>query len=52
MAVTFVVFALYGILAAAVREKVVARPRVTLWMRRVFGGAFMGLAGKLALTER
>lgn len=52
MAVTFVVFALYGLLAAAVRDHVLARPRVTLWMRRSFGAAFAGLAGKLALTDR
>jgi threonine/homoserine/homoserine lactone efflux protein len=52
MLVTFVVFALYGVLAASVRDAVLARPRVTLWMRRVFGASFAALAGKLALTER
>jgi threonine/homoserine/homoserine lactone efflux protein len=52
MAVTFVVFALYGVLAAAVRDQVVSRPRVTLWMRRTFGAAFAALAGKLAVTDR
>lgn len=52
MAVTFAVFALYGLLAASVRERVLARPRVTLWMRRCFGAAFAGLAGRLAVTDR
>jgi threonine/homoserine/homoserine lactone efflux protein len=52
MAVTLVVFAAYGALAAAVRDHVVARPRVTIWMRRVFGGAFAGLACRLALSDR
>ena len=52
MAVTFAVFALYGVFAAAVRRHVIARPRVVLWMRRVFGGAFVALAGRLALAER
>ena len=52
MAVTFVVFALYGVCAAAVRRQVIARPRVVLWMRRTFGAAFIGLAGRLAVAER
>ena len=52
MAATFVVFAAYGAFAAAVRDHVIARPRVTLWTRRVFGGAFAALAGRLALAER
>ena len=52
MALTFAVFALYGIFAAAVRTHVIARPRVITWMRRTFGGAFIALAGRLAFTER
>jgi threonine/homoserine/homoserine lactone efflux protein len=52
MLVTFVVFAGYGLGAAAVRERVVARPRVTVWVRRIFGGAFVALAGRLAVIER
>jgi threonine/homoserine/homoserine lactone efflux protein len=52
MAVTFVVFALYGLFAAAVRSHIIARPRVLLWMRRSFAAAFVGLGAKLALTER
>ena len=52
MLVTFAVFAVYGVFAAAVREHVISRPRVTLWMRRTFGGAFLALAGRLALTDR
>jgi threonine/homoserine/homoserine lactone efflux protein len=36
MAVTFVVFAVYGVFAAAVRDHVLARPRVTVWTRRAF----------------
>jgi threonine/homoserine/homoserine lactone efflux protein len=49
---TFVVFAGYGLVAAAVRTHVIARPRVVTWMRRMFGAAFVGLAGRLAVTER
>ena len=52
MAVTFAVFALYGVFAAGVRRHVIARPRVLVWMRRVFGGAFVALAGRLALADR
>ena len=52
MVVTFIVFALYGVLAAAVRDQVLARPRVTVWLRRCFGAAFAALAGKLALADR
>ena len=52
MLMTFAVFVLYGLAAAAVRDHVVSRPRVMTWLRRVFAGAFAGLGLKLALTER
>ena len=52
MLVTFVVFVGYGLFAAAVRRHVIARPRVIVWMRRVFGGAFVALAGRLAFAQR
>jgi threonine/homoserine/homoserine lactone efflux protein len=51
MLVTFAVFALYGLFAAAVRDRLISRPSVMAWMRRIFGGAFVALAGKLALTS-
>ncbi len=51
MVVTFVVFAAYGLCAAAVRDKVISRPRVLTWMRRVFAGSFVGLSARLALTR-
>jgi threonine/homoserine/homoserine lactone efflux protein len=52
MLVTFAVFALYGLFAAAVRDRVLGRPRVMAWMRRSFAAAFAGLAVRLAVTER
>ena len=52
MLLTFVVFAGYGICAAAVRNQVISRPRVLTWMRRTFAGAFAALGAKLALAER
>jgi threonine/homoserine/homoserine lactone efflux protein len=52
MGLTFFVFAVYGIFAAAMRDHVVSKPAVMTWMRRIFAAAFGGLALKLALTER
>ena len=52
MMLTLVVFTIYGVFAAALRTHVISRPRVMVWMRRVFAGSFAGLAGRLALTER
>lgn len=52
MAMTFVVFALYGVFAAAMRERVISRPAVMAWLRRSFAAAFVALGAKLALTER
>ena len=52
MALTFVVFVAYGLLAASVRRHVIARPRVVRWMRRSFAAAFVALGARLALAER
>lgn len=52
MLMTFVVFALYGLFAAAMRDKVVGRPAVMAWLRRTFAAAFVALGARLALTER
>ncbi|WP_378949702.1 LysE family translocator [Mesorhizobium sp. ANAO-SY3R2] len=52
MAATFVIFTIYGLCAAAVRDKVTGSPRVMTWMRRTFAAAFVMLGAKLALTER
>ncbi|MBN9046870.1 MAG: LysE family translocator [Rhizobiales bacterium] len=52
MAMTFVVFAIYGVFAAAVRSHIISRPAVLTWMRRSFAAAFVGLGAKLAFTQR
>lgn len=52
MAMTFVVFVVYGVFAAAVRSRVLSRPAIVTWMRRTFAAAFVALGVKLALTER
>jgi threonine/homoserine/homoserine lactone efflux protein len=52
MLMTFVVFAGYGVFAASVRNHIISRPSVLMWMRRTFAGAFAALSLKLALSER
>ncbi|MGJ4881523.1 LysE family translocator [Bradyrhizobium sp. HKCCYLRH1065] len=52
MAMTFAVFVVYGLFAAAVRDRVVSRPRVMAWLRRAFAGGFALLGARLALSER
>jgi threonine/homoserine/homoserine lactone efflux protein len=52
MLMTFAVFVVYGLFAAAIRDRVISRPRVLTWMRGTFAGAFVALAAKLAFTSR
>lgn len=51
MAMTFVVFLIYGALAATLRDFVIGNEKVTRWMQRVFAGTFVGLSAKLALDD-
>ncbi|TEA79472.1 LysE family translocator [Allopusillimonas ginsengisoli] len=51
MAMTFVVFAIYGAFAAAVRQHVLSSATVQTWMRRGFAAAFAGIAAQLAFTQ-
>lgn len=51
VAMTFVIFALYGIFAAQVRHHITGRPAVLRWMRRSFAAAFVALGAKLALAR-
>lgn len=52
MLMTFVVFVVYGLFAASIRDHVITRPRVLTWMRRTFAGAFVALGAKLAFADR
>lgn len=52
MAMTFVVFALYGVFAAAMRIHVLERPSVLRCMRYSFSAAFVLLAARLAFVQR
>jgi threonine/homoserine/homoserine lactone efflux protein len=52
MLMTFVVFVGYGLFAASVRDNVISRPQVLIWMRRSFAGAFVALGARLAFADR
>lgn len=52
MVISFVVFAIYGLFAAAIRGQMVTRPAIMVWMRRSFAGIFVLLSARLALMER
>jgi len=52
MAMTLAVFAVYGLFAAGVRDRVITRPKVMAWLRRSFALGFAALGAKLAFAER
>jgi threonine/homoserine/homoserine lactone efflux protein len=52
MLLTFVVFVGYGAFACATRRYVISKPRVLLWLKRGFAGAFGALGLRLAFAER
>jgi threonine/homoserine/homoserine lactone efflux protein len=52
MLLTFAIFVVYGLFAAAVRRHVISRPPVLIWMRRIFAGAFAALGARLAASDR
>jgi threonine/homoserine/homoserine lactone efflux protein len=52
MAMTFAVFVIYGLFAAAIRRHVLTRPSILAWMRRTFAAAFVALSAKLAFSDR
>jgi len=52
MALTFIVFVVYGACAALARDHVLSRPMVMMWMKRSFAAAFGILGVRLALAER
>lgn len=51
MLTTFVIFVGYGKFAAIIRARVISRPQVLTWIRRVFGLAFIGLAARLVFER-
>ena len=52
MAMTFVVFLVYGFLAHAFRRAVIGSARVQGWLRYSFAAAFAGLGARLALSDK
>ncbi|QEM67579.1 LysE family translocator [Geobacter sp. FeAm09] len=52
MAMTFVVFVVYGLLANAFRTTVITSEPVQAWLRRSFAAAFAGLGAHLAFSEK
>jgi threonine/homoserine/homoserine lactone efflux protein len=52
MAMTLAVFAVYSVLAAALRTRILARPRIVRRLRRAFAASFVALGARLAITAR
>ena len=52
MAMTFVVFAVYGVFAASLRDKVLSRPRLLDHIRKVLAASFLALGARLAAQTR
>ncbi|MEU1081534.1 LysE family translocator [Streptomyces sp. NPDC005908] len=50
MALTFVVFAAYGVSAAAVRDRLLTSPRLTTGLRGLFTACFVGLSIRMAVA--
>jgi threonine/homoserine/homoserine lactone efflux protein len=50
MAITLIVFVLYGVLASGFRRQVMRSPNALLWLRRSFAVVFVALGISLALT--
>jgi threonine/homoserine/homoserine lactone efflux protein len=52
MAVTFIVFVLYGLMAAQARDHVISRPRIMRLVKKSFASMFALMGLRLALVER
>ena len=52
MLMTFAVFVVYGIAAAAMRDHVISRPKIMAGIRLTFAGAFAALGARLAFAQR
>jgi threonine/homoserine/homoserine lactone efflux protein len=52
MVMTFMVFVIYGLFAASIRDRIITRPRAMTWLRRGFAAGFAALGAKLAFAER
>lgn len=52
MAMTLIIFILYGISANGVRRYVVNSPKMVVWLQKSFAVTFAALGAKLAMTEQ
>jgi threonine/homoserine/homoserine lactone efflux protein len=52
MGVTFIVFVLYGLMAAQARDHVISRPRIMRLVKKSFASMFALMGLRLALAER
>jgi threonine/homoserine/homoserine lactone efflux protein len=52
MLMTFVVFTIYGVFAAAIRHRLIGRLHVVMRVRRVFAASFVALGARLAVAAR
>jgi threonine/homoserine/homoserine lactone efflux protein len=52
MAMTFIIFVLYGLLANYVRKYIANSSRVTTWIQKSFAAIFAALGLKLAMTKQ
>ncbi len=52
MAMTFVVFAVYGVFAVGMRTHLIERPRIIAKVRKVFALSFVALGARLATTTQ
>ncbi len=52
MALTLIIFILYGLLANGVRQYAINSPRLILWLQKSFAVTFAALGIKLAMTEQ
>ncbi|MEL7025872.1 MAG: LysE family translocator [Pseudomonadota bacterium] len=51
MGLTFLVFVIYGVFAATLRERLLQSERAMRWLNRSFAAIFAALAGRLALER-
>lgn len=51
MAMTFIIFVLYGISANGLRRYFASSPKFIVWLQRTFAATFAALGIKLAMTE-
>ncbi len=52
MAMTLIIFILYGVSANGFRRYVVNSPRLIVWLQRSFAATFAALGVKLAMTDQ